>query len=84
MNLDELRSALASNATEKAKEQEKLIKNLKYQLKEKTDTLAERDDILRTMFNRCLAQTGGAICLFCGHEGLCRELRSIGKKEQQS
>ena len=80
MNLEELRSALASDATEKAKAQEKLIKSLKRQLKEKNDTLAARDDVLRTMFNRCLAQTGGAICLFCSHEGLCYELRSVGKR----
>lgn len=50
MNLEELRSALASDATEKAKAQEKLIKSLKRQLKEKNDTLVARDDVLRTMY----------------------------------
>ena len=81
MNLEEFREALSSEAMEKAKKQDEIIKKLKRQLKEKDEELAQKNDILVAMFNRCWVQMKGVMCLFCNHAGLCNELRSVGKEK---
>lgn len=77
MNLDELRKELASDATEKVKQQERYISKLKHRLKEKDEELDEKNKVLRTMFNRCMAQSHGVLCFFCGHQNVCDALQSV-------
>lgn len=70
MNLEELRKAMASDAT---KENEKLkneVKLLRKQLHESKDKYEERINRLtrdcRVLANRCWTSTLGSICCFCG------------------
>lgn len=70
MNLEELRQAMASDAT---KENEKLkneVKLLRKQLHESTDRYEERINHLtrdfRALTNRCWTLTLGSMCCFCG------------------
>ena len=85
MNLDEMRQALSSDATEKAERLEKRIKKLEAEIKWKEAIIAERDKILKAMFNRCYVMTGGAMCIWCECRDLCKALRSIGKpKDKQT
>lgn len=65
MNLNEFREALKSDATERCEEQEKTIKELHRQLKEKDEEIAKQKDDKRALMNRCKALTRGALCLFC-------------------
>lgn len=81
MNLEELRNSLASDATEKVKEQENEIKRLKKELAQKDSYLKEKDEMLRHMFNRCRTLTQGAMCIFCGYRGCCDAIRSVWNKE---
>lgn len=85
MNLEELREAMASDATKKAKKQEEEITRLKKELNKKQALLAEKNDMLRTMFNRCYVQmsAGGAMCFFCNLSPTCNKLRSVMKENQQ-
>ncbi|MBR4152077.1 MAG: hypothetical protein IKT98_03890 [Selenomonadaceae bacterium] len=76
MNIEELRKALASDATEKVKEQEKTIQALEKQLEEAENIIKVQYKVLRVMCNRCIVMTRGAMCLFCGHAGLCEDLRN--------
>lgn len=84
MNLDELRKALASDATEKSKGQEKEIKRLHRQIsdlrKENENLRNELEgykDVLRAQFNRCYVLSGfGAMCDMCGHKWLCAQMKS--------
>ncbi len=81
MNLEELKSALASDATEKVKEQEAEVKRLKKEIAKKDSYLKEKDEMLRHMFNRCRTLTQGAMCIFCGYQWTCDALRSVCNKE---
>lgn len=81
MNIEELKSALASDATEKVKEQETEIKRLKKELAKKDSYLREKDEMLRHMFNRCMTLTRGAMCIFCGYRECCNALRSVWNEE---
>ena len=84
MNLEELKSALASDATEKVKEQEAEIKRLKKELANTDSYLKEKDEMLRHMFNRCRALTQSAMCIFCGYCGACDALRSVFNKNSHN
>ena len=83
MNIEELRQALASDATEKAKQQEKHIKELEKKLKNSEIKINEQNDMLRAMFNRCRAQNtfSGAImmCMFCGLRTACENYHSLNR-----
>ena len=82
MNLEEMREALASDATRKADSLEMQVKRLRTELRDKDKAIESYQKSLRFMFNRCLALTHGLICIFCGEREKCDELRSVGKKEE--
>ena len=81
MNLDEMKAALASEATKKAEEQEREIKLLQLDLKRANEQIKEYQDMLRIMFNRCIALTKGAMCFFCGHRDSCDNIRNTGRRD---
>lgn len=85
MNLEELRKAMASDATKKAKKQEEEIIQLKKELSKKQALLAEKNDMLRAMFNRCYVSisAGGTMCFFCNLSPTCNNLRSVMKEKQE-
>ena len=81
MNLDEMREALASDATRKADNLEKQIKQLHSELRDKDKIIDSHRESLRIMFNRCLVQTQGLMCIFCGERKKCDRIRSGGKSK---
>ena len=69
MNLDELRQAMASDATVENKKLKTEIKNLRKKLEKEQEDHARdveslRDDC-RALANRCFALTKGSMCIFC-------------------
>ena len=79
MNLDEMREALASDATRKADSLEKQVKRLRSELRDKDKTIESHKETLRIMFNRCMVYTKGMMCIFCGEREKCDEMRSTGR-----
>ena len=79
MNLEELRSALASTATRHAERMEKDNARLKAEIREKNREIGNLKNVCRTMFNRCIAQTGGYLCEYCGHRIMCEKERTADK-----
>ena len=79
MNLEEMKAALASEATKKAERYEKEIKRLNKEIREKDEQIKQQGDVLRTMFNRCIVFSKGLMCLFCGERKRCDEMRSVGR-----
>lgn len=41
-----------------------------------------QEEMLRVLFNRCVALTGGQMCAFCGMKKECDEIRSAGKGDR--
>ena len=80
MNLEEMKAALASEATKKAERYEKEIKRLNKEIREKDEQIKQQGDVLRIMFNRCLTLSHGMLCIFCGEKKRCDEMRSVGRK----
>lgn len=80
MNLEEMKKALASEATEKAKSLEKTIEKLRNEIREKDDTISEKNNVLKTMFNRCWVQSPSLMCIWCENKSICHELRTVGKE----
>ena len=81
MNLEEMKAALASEATKKAEKQELEIKYLRNELKRADGQIREYQEILRVMFNRCFAWTRGAMCMFCRHRDSCDNIRRTGGRD---
>ena len=79
MNLEEMREALASDATRKADRLEKQVKQLRSELREKDKTIASHRESLRILFNRCMVQNKGLMCIFCGERKKCYEIRSVAR-----
>ena len=79
MNLDEMREALACDATRKADSLEKQVKRLRSELRDKDKTIESHKETLRIMFNRCMVYTKGMMCIFCGERKKCDEMRSTGR-----
>lgn len=72
MNLNELREAMASDATKenkKLKEENARLRQMVRDLRRNyaNDTADLKDD-LKALSNRCFALTRGAMCCFCGLE----------------
>lgn len=69
MNLDELRQAMASDATAENKNLKNEIEDLKRKLKEEQENHTHDKESLsndcRYLANRCFALTKGAMCVFC-------------------
>lgn len=61
MNLEEFKQRMNTEAQERCNQQEKTIKDLHAKI-------AEQQNIIRSLQNRCYVQTGGVLCLFCGKE----------------
>ena len=79
MNLEQFKDALASDARKKVDRLERGIKKLEKEVKSRDDVIKGLNDILLVMFNRCAALTMGAMCGFCKHKDLCREMRERGR-----
>lgn len=81
MNLEQLRDAVASEATKRADRQAKETARLVKEVREKDAQIAEYGDVLRVMFNRCYAQSVH-MCFFCSGSvhRLCDKLRSVGRE----
>lgn len=69
MNLDELRQAMASDATvenERLKRDlDEVEKRYREMSKEYTDRIQQLNGDCRALANRCFALTHGAMCVFC-------------------
>jgi hypothetical protein len=69
MNLDELRQAMASDATVENKNLKDEIEDLKKKLREEQEDHTYDKESLsndcRCLANRCFALTKGAMCIFC-------------------
>lgn len=69
MNLDELRQAMASDATVENKNLKDEIEDLKKKLtEEQEDHTYDKESLsndCRCLANRCFALTKGAMCIFC-------------------
>lgn len=76
MKLEEMREALASDATRKADSLERQVKRLRTELRDKDKAIESYQKSLRFMFNRCLALTHGLICIFCGERGVLEKRRN--------
>lgn len=80
MNLHELKKELESDASKRCAEQEKTIKNLHEQIK-------ERDKLVGQLMNRCRVNSsilGGALCFWCGCREECETRQKNRKEEAQS
>ena len=69
MNLDELREAMASDATKENEELKRELASLKKKYRKDTEHLRNRcaaqlEDI-KALANRCWALTRGTMCCFC-------------------
>lgn len=81
MNLEEMKKALASEATEKAKSLEKAIQKLRNEIREKEAQITEKNNVLKTMFNRCYVQSPSLMCIWCENKKMCDKLRTVGKED---
>ena len=79
MTLEEMREALASEATRKADILEKQVKRLRAELRDKDKIIDSHSESLRIMFNRCMVQNNGLMCIFCGERKKCDKIRSAGR-----
>ena len=73
MTLEQFKNELKSDATRRSCEQEKTIKRLIAENKQKDDELKIALTALKQMFARCRAAhcCGGTLCLFCGFKNEC-------------
>lgn len=73
MNLNELREAMASNATKEnasLKEENARLRQMAKDLtRNYTDDINSLKEDCRALSNRCFALTHGAMCCFCGLKG---------------
>ena len=47
------------------------------------EDVPDQKEMLRVLFNRCAALTGGQICLFCGIREECDSYRSVMKSKEE-
>lgn len=69
MNLNELREAMASDATKENEELKRELASLKKKYRKDTEHLrgccnAQLED-MKALANRCWVLSGGTVCLFC-------------------
>ena len=69
MNLDELRKAMASDATKENEELKRQLKSLQKKYDRETSDLYDKIAALksdcRSLGNRCFTLTHGSMCMFC-------------------
>ncbi len=56
---------------------------LKLVEKEDESELSRRKDMCRVLFNRCVALTHGAMCIWCGIRKECEQDRSMGRSQKE-
>lgn len=84
MNLNELREAMASDATKENAELKKRLKSLRKKYDRDTRDLREEVKALRedcrALGNRCFVYTNGGLCMFCVlKSGACEHMMSFGE-----
>lgn len=72
LKLAEFRQQLETDASRRADNQAKTIRELH-------EKLAEKDRAIRHLENRCYVLTRGTICLFCGYKDRCSAKQKISK-----
>lgn len=55
----------------------------KIEVTEGTEDAPDQKEMLRVLFNRCMALTGGQTCLFCGMRKECDTFRSVMKIKEK-
>ena len=53
----------------------------KIEVTEEAEDAPDQKEMLRVLFNRCMALTGGEICFFCGMRKECDTFRSVMKSK---
>lgn len=72
INLDQFRETLDTDAQKRCIAQEKTIKELHAQLKEKDALIKRQKYLILTLENKCYVGTKGILCIFCGHKKTCK------------
>lgn len=84
MNLEELKKALSSDATEENAQLKKRLSNLQTEYHKKFSKLEKENDSLkescRALCNRCFALTKGMTCLFCVLDYPCPHMLGFEEK----
>lgn len=55
----------------------------KIEVTEKAKDAPDQKEMLRILFNRCMALTGGQTCFFCGMRKECDAFRSVMKSKEE-
>lgn len=56
----------------------------KIEVAEEVEDAQDQKEMLRVLFNRCMALTGGGTCFFCGIRKGCDTYRSVLKNKEES
>lgn len=72
LSLEEFKSQLDTDAQRRVRAQEETIKSLHAEIK---DLREQRDKEAYFLFNRCMVQSKGFLCIFCGLKSRCVEVR---------
>lgn len=70
ISLEQFKNQLESNATKRCEAQEKTIKELHEQIKDK-------DEWIRVLQNRCYTLSYGALCGHCGGKDNCKSKNGL-------
>ena len=54
----------------------------KIEVTEEAEDAPDQKEMLRVLFNRCMALTGGQTCFFCGMRKDCDTYRSVMKSKE--
>lgn len=55
----------------------------KIEVTEEVEDAPDQKEMLRVLFNRCMALTGGQTCFFCGMRKDCDTYRSVMKRKEE-
>lgn len=84
MNLEELKKAISSDATEENAQLKKQLSDLQAEYRKKLSALKSENDLLkencRALCNRCFTLTRGATCLFCVLDYPCPHMPNFEEK----
>lgn len=55
----------------------------KIEVTEEAEDAPDQKEMLRVLFNRCMALTGGQTCFYCGMRKYCDTYRSVMKSKEK-